>query len=1647
VLQEIAGYQLDAELHQGQTSRVCRGIRLHDGLAVVVKILKNEFPTPQETARYEREFRAAGPLRLEHVVRVLELFRQNHRSVLVYEDDGGVSLDRLYGARTLDAATFLKVAIAATQALAEVHASKLIHGDVNPSNFLINPKSGQIKLTDFELARAQDAEVERAICAMGTLAYMAPEQSGRANLRADTRADLYSLGASLFELSCGRAVFVDLDDVSLLHAHFALMPPSIHEFNANFPPALGAMVQKLLAKMPEDRYQSAQGLLDDLRQAQRKLQQNKSLDTLVLGASDQTLNLVNVDRMIGRERLLAELSAGWDRAMHGTKPVWIRLRGAAGSGKSTLVARFMDTLPAGSVLLSGGGEAQTQAVPHAALIMAFDCLLRYWLAASETEIAAIRADLHTTLGSNLGVLEPLLPRLSSVVGPLAAPQPLGVSAEQARFLAAWFAFVRMAARRQQPLLFFIDDLQWVDSASLLLIEKLLASDLAPCLLVTAERADTSSVALTDWLERLTSASVTAQVHDVQPLSRGQLGELLDDTLGELEDGPPARAALVDVLHAKTLGNPFFIRQLLAQMVRDGALSVASAQTGTCWRFDAQRAQSLAVADNVLSLLGRRIGSLSGPLRCVLEHAACIGPRFDLATVADVLPGHVAADLPALLQELIALGMLQATGDPASSQFIHERIREAAIADATAGDRAKIHLAIGRHWKSQPERSVFDAVSQLNLGVSLIHDAGEREELALLNARAARRARALTAYDASLEYADHAVRLMPAANAARQPSVSRDLHALLADAQASAGYLEAAIATFEQALELAHKDDERAQVLERLCDALQTSGRPAEALVQVQRALAMLGHALNLPDADDQAAQASLKLEQDRLFATLATDQALQSLARLDTADQSAARIGRLYDKAVIGVYFSRPELLGFVTARSVAHVLKTGLTPEAGLAFAWWSMILCMHDQHVLATGYAQWARAVHERFGNDYYGGAGRMVAAAMTLSWTLPYAESFAEAGEGARLLNLSGNMQFASYGLITQHIIAVAEAADCQAMLATCETWAAYCARHVPLELGQTQIRRYCIERLLGLNPAPLDCEAIVQLYAAQNNATDACESLTEMARFALLTDDFAAALVLAERVHPYFCAGAAGNLLLNFNHLVMLAIASARMARHASGDERLRLHAQFDQAAARVAHLSLLQPQNFAAYNDLVRAEGAVMRDDHDAAFGAYFASIRHAQQHGYLLLQAQATQYLAELLHSRGNHLAYSLQRGAEQLYRRASCMIKVAGHGSPGGTSAITTDVNARRSDRGDDLSRGVDVLSLMKANEAITSEIDYDRLLIRLLEITVENAGAQRGVLVLQEDTAYFVVAESRAGRMHQRLESTTLCPVQLIHYVARSGLVTVFESGQRRTSFRDDPYFETHAVRSVLATPVIRQGATMGVLYLENNAVDGAFGDDRLEAIRLLLGPAAIALDNATLYSAQKQYADQLEARVKERTLELENANAALARLADMDGLTQLGNRRNFDRTCERFAADRANVTLLICDVDDFKSYNDHYGHPAGDDILRQIAGALANVSMPGEGLVARYGGEEFAIVLRHIGAPAAEQFALDIHRAIGALNIPHQHSRAASRVTLSVGVARNPQLLVESIPTLIANADKALYVAKQSGRNQVCLHADFH
>jgi histidine kinase len=1627
----LPGYQIHSEVHAGQASLVYRGVRLSDAQPIIMKLLRNAYPTAAELERYQREFRISKQHQLQRTVPILALERFDHRLALIYPDDGSISLKRHFAGRPLDTAQLLHVGIGIAAALAELHALNWVHCDVNPANVLIQRETGAIKLTDLELCGPPTRE-DRAL---GTLAYMAPEQTGRTRFGVDQRSDLYALGATLFELATARSVFPEMDEASLLHAHLALAPPMPQSINPAVPDLIAQILLKLLSKAPSDRYQSVRGLLLDLEEAKRRLEAG-GISDFALGSGDHVSGLRATEALFGRDAALATLLTAHRDASAGAR-VWVHIEGPAGAGKSALFEHFKRSVASAQQPASGRSDRLSTSIPYASISSAFQSVVNSWLALPEESLERIKGALKQALGINAAVIANMVPDLKKLLGALPPLLPLGAAAEQARFQLATHAFVRLAIAHATPLVLHLDDLHWADPASLDFLKRLLASDLNTLLLITVARDDENSTA-SEWLLQLRNAGIDCRLIQLADLQPADVLALLRANLGELQGGTASESELAAVIMRKTHGNPFYVRQFLLSLVETQVLL----PQGKLWCLDSERLREQNLSDNVLEFLNRKLNQLPSAEQLMLLRCACIGLRFDLATLQRLL-AELAHDSEPLLDKLCSDGLLLRLSETELC-FVHERIREAVLSSAREQDRLQIHRRIGEIWRTdwfaQPEsRALFDVVNQLNLASTQLQHDAERSDLAALNVQAAQLARSQAAYESSLGYAGHAVSLLPFSIYQDAPQQALATHVLLAEAQASAGQLKDAVQVFQHALALAQDADAQAHVLDRLASALQSSGDAAGALREVRKALALLGENVDLESPE-------LAQETTALIARLSQDDMVQRLQTLAVASGRPAQIGALYDKAVIGVYFSRPELLGYITARSVLHVLNTGLTPEAGVSIGWWAMVLCMHDKHLLASSYGRLAADAHAKFHDDYFGGAALMLAHAMSLAWTVPYAENYAGAERSYQLCHQSGNLQFASYGLIVQHISAVAEAADCIKMLDVCERWRDYCARYVPLELGQAQIRCYVLRQLMGQQPATLDCEAILSAYEQQSNHTDVCESLTEMARAELLWGNYEKALALEQRAAPMFAAGAAGSLLLNFLHHVNLACASARVAMMREAHAQQKLRQQYADSLEKITRWSALNEQNFASYLSWVRAEGFIGEGRIEQASSELLLGIAHAQKNAYHLLQGKLTTLLSECFRMQGRSFWSALEQDAQQLYARANAL-GLAQHRDQRSTSATLAE---RRFHSGTPSSgtAHVDLVTVLKANEAIASELDFDQLVLRLLRIAVENAGAQRGVLALQRDGRLMLEADSQDGRINERVGRSARCPDTLLNYVARTQMLVVWDDGAQGSAFRDDPYFQKNATRAALCLPMLRQGELTGVMYLENNLVPGVFSRNRLEMLNMLLGAASIAIENAALYQQQRRYAEELEQRVRERTLALENANQELARLAEIDGLTQVSNRRSFDAYAKKLLMQGKRLCLALGDVDDFKRYNDRYGHAAGDEVLRQVGESLRALNLPAGALVARYGGEEFAILIPDCDAELAIAHAQTWLDRVLLLGIEHADARAKNVVSMSIGVAAataaSDTVTMEQCDArlldLIERADRALYRAKADGRARV-------
>jgi predicted ATPase/signal transduction histidine kinase len=1471
---ELEGYVDLEELGESAGATLLRARQQDSGTSVVIKLLKSEYPTPEEVARLAHEHRIVEDLRLDGVVRPLRIERFKHRVGLILEDSGGSSLRSIIGPTGLDVETFLRLAIPLVRTLGHLHDADVIHKDLNPSNIVVDDTASTVQITDFGIASRLPRvhrEAGRADRLEGTLPYLSPEQTGRMNRAIDHRSDFYALGATFYETLTGRPPFTTADAMELVHCHLAVRPAPPRDVNTAVPEALSEIIVKLLAKSPEDRYQSAYGLLRDLEQCQAAWREHRRIDAFPLGHHDVDSRFHVPDRLYGREAEATELTAALERAAAGSAELLL-LVGGSGVGKSALVQDVLGPMvDRRGYLIRGKFDQYSRSAPYASLIDAVRELVRQLLGEPPERITTWRQEILTALAGNAAVVGDVIPDVTLITGPLPRVAELGPTETQNRLNLVFRQFIRTFARPQQPLVIFLDDLHWADVSSIRLLRTLVSDPEARHLLIIGayrpEAVDVSGplAAAIAALE----PSVVQRV-ELEPLDLASVTDLVADTVRTSRDKVAALAGLV---HERTAGNPFFVNQFLHSLFEDGLIGFAP-DTGR-WSWDLSGIRKRSVTDNVVELMAGRVAELPTATQEALRVAAVIGNTFELASLASaldrppaetatVLGDAIRADLILPLSEnheLVVEGLklsplyrswgqrkIAQVESSISYRFLHDRVQQACHSMIAADELPTIHRRVGELLldglrTSDRDDDLFEVVAHLNAAVPAIPDDDRRLELAQLNLDAARKARASNAYDAALHNAEAGLALLSADAWNRLYDLTFRLRLMRAQALAVVGRVDEAEIEFAELLPATSPDFDRAETCDIRSEVLLIAGRPADAYAAGRAGLEQLG--IGFPATRDETAK-----QTEALYSAFLDLSVVDRLERLSHGDEDTLLAGRLFWRAIISAYWSRPEDMPFLVGTSVDHVLRTGLNPHTGAILGYLALVLNGRGHIETAMAYAEAARRIAEGFTDPLFQArAGMMPWVTLCLKYPFEVGEHALD--DAMALCFAAGDLEFVNHSMIGTYMCAHAAGRDFPTILELCERWLDFCLTFAPLEAGQARIRAAAHRRLMALeprpgDPVPMDPEAILREYEGQGDVTDVCESLEELTRIETLFGNYSAAYAYGGRADPLVDAGAAATLLFNYLFWMDYAIAAARVGDLVTADTLL----------AKMRPVAEFNPDNFRSYYTLAEAERARADGDSDGAIGGYLRTIEHAGVHGYVLLEAFANELLARHFRDRGHRFALAHFQEARALYLECGARGKAIhleeefpelrqAAGSRGlGVSVTPT------TDRG---SAHLDLGTALKASLAIAGEIALDQVVDRLVAISIENAGAERGVFVSVDGENLRVEAEGVAGGEVRRHGSVPLddqgdvVPAGLVRAAARTG--------------------EAVVQPDALVLPITRKGNVTGVLYLENTLVSGAFTPERLALLEVLSGQMAISLENARLYA-------HLEEKVAERTRELSDA-----------------------------------------------------------------------------------------------------------------------------------------------------------------------------
>ncbi|WP_224361616.1 trifunctional serine/threonine-protein kinase/ATP-binding protein/sensor histidine kinase [Hyalangium versicolor] len=1505
---DIPGYRVLGTIRATGSNALFHAMREADGLPVIIKTPMAPSPGAREHERYRREFTILQRLRdVRGVARPYACERIHERPVLLLERVQGEALSEVVG-HPLDVPHFLSVALSLAGTLAEIHNRNVIHRDIKPSNIILEP-SGEARLIDFGVATLQKVEHLSAApvhLIEGTLAYMSPEQTGRMNRAVDYRTDFYSLGITLYELLTGRRPFQGRDALEWFHAHMAQTPRAPHELNEQVPVALSAIVMKLLAKTAEDRYQSAEGLKADLLRCREELGQSPS-SAFVPGEHDAPHQFQLPQRLYGREVQVSTLLKGFERVVETARPELFVVSGYSGIGKSSVVNELhKPVVQRRSFFLTGKFDQFQRDVPYATLAQAIRGLVQQLLAGSEEDLGQWRSRINQAWEGHGRVLVELVPQLEVLVGPQPPVPEVTVAEAQLRFRQVVRQFLGVFARPEHPLVVFLDDLQWADLASLKLIEQLLSQkETPPVLWIGAYRDNevSSSHPLVSVLEEVRKAGARITDIRLEPLSLEQVEELVADTLPGA--GEQLVMPLSKLVHEKTGGNPFFLLQFMETLNQDGLLVRTP---GGGWRWSPEEVKTRGYSDNVVDFMVGKLRQLPAPTQQLLRLAACVGNSFALPMLGSLSAQGEAVEVEQGLEPALQEGLLMRAG-PEQYCFLHDRIQQAAHALISENERQVLHLRIGRLMleslsPEQLRENLFDVVSQLNAGVDLIEESSERHRLARLNAEAGMKAQAAVVFRPANTYFTQAFALIPGEPWVMDYALAFQVRMGRAQCELVSGNLQGAreLAEDLRARSRNHADMTAAYCL--LADCFMSAGAIPSSTATMLECLDRLGMPLPARPTWEQASEAHEEVRQ------LLGNRPIPSLADLprmtDPDMQERMRaLAVLFPKA----YVTDNALLTIVLSRMVALTLQHGFVDASVVGFAWFGELSAsLFKKYREGQAWVVLARSLVERYELSIY--RGRVIMALQGIScWTAPISTMHEIALSGFQQALQSGDLYFATYFGIMIISNRLALGHNLEDILAD-SMGRMDLARKVGVRdsMDLCRVAQAFIRNLRGessafgsLNSEGFDEQEYEATLTSARMGTTKGSYWNHKLQTRFMAGAYREALAAALKVDEFVWAMHTSVGLREY-HLYR-ALTLAACFEESSPEQKEQFLRDIHRHGEQLEEWAEFAPETFRSAERMVGGELARLAGRTDEATRAYEQAIRVARETGSTQYVGLASELAANFWRSRQSPIvAQAFAREARAAYLQWGALAKVHQLDTawpnlpPAPPPVLETQTSSTDTSR-------IDALTVVKAQQAISGEIVLERLVTTLVRAAIENAGAQRGALLLPNGDTLFVAATARAvpgGMEVPPGESTQRdLPWPILSYVRRTRETVLIGDASKPHAFTGDEYLLRSKARSVLCLPLMRQEQFAGALYLENNLATNAFSPARLALLGHIASQAAISIENARLYEdVQKakqelrQANDELEQRVEERTRELRQAQARLVDTARMVGMAEVAS-----------------------------------------------------------------------------------------------------------------------------------------------------------
>lgn len=1526
----LPGIAIQDKIYESSNSLVYRGIR-DDEVAIIVKMLKLDYPSPQELTRYRQEYKITRSLNLEGVIKAYSQQDYQRTLVILLEDFGGESLEQWMHKRPdifcpMPLSTFLGLAIAMSDILGRIHTANVIHKDINPGNIVLNLDTGVVKIIDFGIAtqfNRTNPTFKSPHVLEGTLAYLSPEQTGRMNRLLDYRTDFYSLGVTFYELLTGHLPFPTVNMLELVHCHIAKQPVPPHEINTTIPKPVSDMILKLMAKNAEERYQSAWGIKADLEICADQLAEIGQISSIQLGLQDASGQFQIPQKLYGRDKEVAMLLAAFDRIacpkdnrvaalsnnsehreQAGNPKFQVEMMlvsGYAGIGKSALVQEIYKPITQKrGYFISGKFDQFQRNIPYSAIADALQKLVQQLLSESDDQVQQWRSLLLTALGNNGQIIIDVIPEVELIIGKQSPVPEVGATEAQNRFHRIFGQFVRVFCSESHPLVIFLDDLQWIDSATLKLIELMLLDEQTKSLFLIGAYRDnevnpTHPLAL--MLERLRKQGAVLQEIILTPLTLEPLSQLIAETVHRNAD---TVRALTELVLRKTEGNPFFVSEFLRMLHSENLLTFDPPQSPLSkgshsragvppversgvgskgeWQWNIAQIQAQDITDNVVELMLHKLKKLPENTQQILRLAACIGAEFNLDTlsiVSEKPPETVFQDLLTAIQ----VGLIQPLSELDENlliqeyKFLHDRVQQASYTLIDESQKQIVHLQIGRNLlgKTLPERlsdRLFEIVDHLNHGIELVADQPERNEIARLNLIAGQKAKAAIAYSMAQNYLATSRVWLAASSWQTNYDLTLELYLETTEVAYLCGDFEQVEHWVVIVLQSAKTILDIVKVYEVKIQTYIAQNQLLEAINTGLQVLQQLR--INFPETPSQL---DIQLELDAITSLFSEKQITDLILLPEMTEPDKLAAMQILSKIAITAYIAAPNLMPLLVAKQVNLSIQYGNAFVSPFAYANFGLILCGLVGNI-ESGYqfGQLALGMLSQSNSHSLKARTLNIVNNFIIHWKEHARVILKPLLEGYQSGLETGDLEFAAYCAYTYCFQSYANGKELVEVERDMVTYGE-AIHQIKQETAHAwnQIFRQAILNLMGcsVNPTCLIGESYnekneLQMYEAANNGSTIFAVYFNKLFLCYLFSEYAQAVENATLAGSYLIRLTGTPLEPLYYFYDSLARLVTYLDNSAQAQEKILEKVAVSQE--KMKQWAAYAPMNYLHKYHLVEAEIARVLGQLLEAEEFYEQAIQGARDNEYLQEEALAYELAAKFYLSRGREkFAQTYMKEAHYCYERWGAAAKVKDLETyypqlfPQSSGMAYASIHKTSGTTSNHSPIAFDLAAVMKASQAISSEIELDQLLSSLMQILIENAGAQTGYLLLENSGKWAIEAACElndgeqvcATQVLQSIPIANHLPESIINYVIRTHECVILNDATHEGNFINELCIQHNQTQSILCFPLLNQGKLVGVLYLENKLATGAFTPERSQVLNLLSSQAAIAIKNAKLYS----------------------------------------------------------------------------------------------------------------------------------------------------------------------------------------------------